>query len=343
MHVLASISTKNRYHTTLPSCIISVLNQTRRPDRLIIFDDGDQINPTKDPTYVSIFRMAECKGVAWEWLYTPKRGQTTNHQEAQKRATEWVWRVDDDCMAEADCLEKLCDKVADNVGIVCGPVMVPPAQPLAGQEVSTTIDTLSTRPNIQWFIPDETSKECELEHAHCSFLYRAKVVDFCTDLSPVGHREETLFSYEMFRRGYKIIFTPLAKKWHLRAPSGGIRSGQAIAMFDGDEFSFKHRLPLIKEYGSYKVVFLRDSGIGDHFCFKPVLKDLLKKYNCIVLAASHPWVFDDLDEVDKKRIKFMSIDEAKRTFIYDDKTHSAYITAAMHDCNIENAYRKLYL
>jgi len=41
MNILCSISTKNRYDTFLPLAIQSVINQSRSPTKLIIFDDND--------------------------------------------------------------------------------------------------------------------------------------------------------------------------------------------------------------------------------------------------------------------------------------------------------------
>ena len=40
--ILCSISTKGRYHTFLPLAIQSVINQTRKVDLLIIYDDNNE-------------------------------------------------------------------------------------------------------------------------------------------------------------------------------------------------------------------------------------------------------------------------------------------------------------
>ena len=40
--ILCSIATKGRYFTTLPIVIESIINQTKKPDKLVIFDDNDE-------------------------------------------------------------------------------------------------------------------------------------------------------------------------------------------------------------------------------------------------------------------------------------------------------------
>ena len=39
--ILCSVSTRGRYETTLPSVLFSIINQTKKPNHLIIFDDND--------------------------------------------------------------------------------------------------------------------------------------------------------------------------------------------------------------------------------------------------------------------------------------------------------------
>jgi len=40
--ILCSISTRGRTHTFLPMALQAVMNQTRKPDKLVIFDDNDE-------------------------------------------------------------------------------------------------------------------------------------------------------------------------------------------------------------------------------------------------------------------------------------------------------------
>ena len=41
-NVLCSIATRGRYQTTLPLALNAIINQTKLPDKLVIFDDNDE-------------------------------------------------------------------------------------------------------------------------------------------------------------------------------------------------------------------------------------------------------------------------------------------------------------
>ena len=40
--ILCSVATRGRYHTTLPLVLEAIMNQTKLPDKLVIFDDNDE-------------------------------------------------------------------------------------------------------------------------------------------------------------------------------------------------------------------------------------------------------------------------------------------------------------
>ena len=95
--ILCSISTRGRYETTLPLAIQAVVNQTKRVDKLIIYDDNDQPKDMREvQLYQYLFDIMAIKGIQWEWVYALKKGQHYNHQMANTSGYEWVWRVDDE-------------------------------------------------------------------------------------------------------------------------------------------------------------------------------------------------------------------------------------------------------
>jgi glycosyltransferase involved in cell wall biosynthesis len=58
--ILCSISTKGRYDTTLPLAIASVINQTLKPNKVIIFDDNDEpIDVRETQHYLYLLQMME--------------------------------------------------------------------------------------------------------------------------------------------------------------------------------------------------------------------------------------------------------------------------------------------
>lgn len=220
MSILCSISTRGRYDTTLPMAILSVINQSLLPDKLVIFDDNDNpVDLREKQHYQYLFSMLDEKSVAWEVLYGQKKGQHYNHQIANTMGYKWVWRLDDDTVAEPNVLETLYSYVGPDVGAVGGSVLTPPFTRF--QEPTGRIENIDIEPNIQWDYIDKIKK---VDHLHCSFLYRAGVYDYNLSLSPRAFREETLFTYGLKQKGYTILVVPNAITWHLKNNIGGIRS-----------------------------------------------------------------------------------------------------------------------
>ncbi len=262
-HVLCSISTCNRYRTTLSHALASVVNQTRPPDQLIVFDDSNPAEDLRqDPVYSNLFKIMNLKGIAWEWIWTEKRGQHHNHQTANERAREWVWRVDDDNIAEPTVLETLLKYVSPEVGGVATSC-VTPSWDTSERTATGQIEYVNQEPNIQWGRVKEVKS---VEHLHCSFLYRAGVADYNLGLSQVAHREETLFSWQLHQRGYQLLVVPGPVTWHLKMSEGGIRSSNDQTLYERDHQIFSNFL----KYRDHTIVVL-DCGMGDHVVFSHVL------------------------------------------------------------------------
>lgn len=295
MGILCSISTKGRYDTYLPLAISAVMNQTRKVDKLVIFDDNDEPIDLRDkPIYKFLFGMLELKGIPWEVLYGQKKGQHYNHQTANQMGYDWVWRVDDDNIPEPTVLEQLASRIQSDLGAIGGPVLF--ADRIIDVSTSTgKIEHIDNEPNLQW---GRFSSFKTVDHLHCSFLYRAGIVDYNLGLSKVAHREETLFTYQMKKKGYKLFLIPGAITWHGKSLTGGIRSEDNVELYMHDEFIFRNHL----EYKDKTIVVL-DSGMGDHIVFKHVLPhiknaEVFTCYPDIIpgrsIAEAH-YLFGDLD------------------------------------------------
>jgi hypothetical protein len=113
---------------------------------------------------------------------------------------EFVWRVDDDAVPEPNVLETLCRYFTHDVGAIGGTIMNPP-QPLEYFNSTGLIENIDQEPNIQWGLIKEKK---QVEHLYQSFLYRAGVHDYNLGLSRVGFREETIFTYGLHQKGYKV-------------------------------------------------------------------------------------------------------------------------------------------
>lgn len=294
--ILCSISTKGRYHTFLPIAIHSVINQTRKVDLLIIFDDNDEPEDMRNyPVYQQLFKLLDIKNIKWEWMFARKKGQHYNHQMANERAAkegyDFVWRVDDDNAPEPQVLEKLeeCMKLRPAAGAVGGAILTPNWDTTPRMSTGK-IEDIDNESNIQWGYIRKVKK---VDHLHCSFLYRAGIYDYNLALSKVAHREETLFTYGIRKLGYDLFVIPYATTWHFKS-EGGIRTTNNKSLYDHDEQIFRNFLAHKDD-----TIVILDSGMGDHVVFKHVLP-LIK----------NPIVYSCYPDI----IPGKSIQEAKNTF-----------------------------
>ena len=319
--VLCSIATRGRYQTTLPLALNAIINQTKLPDKLVIFDDNDEPEDVRNNNiYQHLFSIMDYKGIKWEWVYAAKKGQHHIHQSANRMGYDWVWRVDDDAIPEPNVLAELYSWINDDVGAIGGAILTLPINPDTSKNTGK-IEDIDKEPNIQWA---EIKKLKEVEHLHCSFLYRAGVHDYNLGLSRVAHREETLFTYGLYLKGYTILAAPHANTWHLKNPQGGIRSESNQQLYHHDELIFRNTLA----YKDKKIVVL-NVGMGDHIVFKNVLKDIT---NAEVFTC-----FSDI-------VPGRPISEAMSLF-GDIDQWSIYKKMAEWNWtdSLEKAFRKLYL
>jgi GT2 family glycosyltransferase len=266
--------------------------------------------------------MLTIKGIAWEWVYAGKQGQHYIHQMANTMGFDWVWRVDDDAIPEPNVLQTLFNYTHKNVGAIGGAILTPPFPVNSNNEKPTgKIELINREPNIQWSFIEKVK---EVEHLHCSFLYRAGVHDYNLGLSRVAHREETLFTYGLFQKGYKVLAVPNATTWHLKNPQGGIRSESNKKLYEQDEQIFRNTI----NYKDKKIVVL-NCGMGDHIVFSHVMPDI-----------TNAEVFTCYPEIVPGR----SIAEARALF-GDIDQWSIYKKMAQWNWTgtLEDAYRKLYL
>ena len=320
--VLCSVATRGRYFTTLPLVLNAIINQTTPPDKVIIFDDNDEPQDMrKEMIYQYFFQMLDIKKIAWEWQFAEKKGQHYIHQRANTMGFDWVWRCDDDAIPEPNVLGNLLGYTTlENIGAVGGSILTPPN--LFNTSKSTgKIADIDTEPNIQW---NDIKKTKEVEHLHCSFLYRAGVHDYNLGLSRVAHREETLFTYGLYLKEYKILTVPHAVTWHMKNPEGGIRSETKKEMYEHDEQIFKN----IVGHSDRTIVVL-NCGLGDHIVFNSILGHI-----------RNPVVFGCYPEI----IPCKSIAEAKALF-GDIDQWNIYKKMCQWDWkgSLVDAFKKLYL
>lgn len=343
MKILAEISTKDRYNSSLPLTLMALTSQTRLPDRLVIYDDGEQKDLRVDPLYMNIFGHMRQIGLQWEVRFGQRKGQHHNHQNCQKSFTEFdaIWRVDDDLVPANNCLELLEEYLEKYPEVnAVGPLILSPTNDLGefkNRFHFGKIENILWAPNVQWYSKHEL-KALVVDHLHCSFLYRRNIADYDLRLSPVAHREETLFSFAL---GNCYVVTD-AKSWHYKNSEGGIRSHKEPFFYEHDERLFLQEMDKKKvEFTNVKLVCL-DMGVGDHFAFKQILEDVAKTCDKLIIAAAIPECFWDIDFYN---VELLTIQEAQ-TMGIDTKEHNVYAHMGKTNFdkgNIVEAFKEMYL
>lgn len=296
--VSVEMSTKGRY-PELAQCLISLANQTYLPKEIIVFDDNkNPVDLRSISVYRNIFNLLNRKGIEWSILLSGGVGQVKNHQAALSLSKyPFLMRVDDDTVLEPQCLERLMAAMNyhNNVGAVA-PSVLHPDTVFESACVSPLISDCLTK-YAQQFTSFTGLRE--VEHLYSTFLINKSLIKhkYNSELSLAGHREETMFSHEIFRAGNKLLACGDAVVWHMKAAEGGIRSYNNNPEFwHSDEQVFQKKLA---EWGvkinKYKICHL-NNGVGDHFCFKKILPEIRAKYpnHKIIISACYPDVFDDV-------------------------------------------------
>lgn len=268
--VLVYVCTCNRYDTTLPMALLSLIQQTRKPNKIMIFDDtkdDKKRDPREMEHYAYLFKLMDQKGIPFEWIWAKKLGAHHSHEMANTLGPDHggpfdlAWFIDDDCVAEPDCLERLLWEMKPGVGAVGGLILQPPAGPLPPGVTHNKIDDITRCPNIQWFVWG--GKPVEVEHIYSQFLYRCGIVHHDLNLSSVVFRGETMFTHSLLLRGYKLIVTPSAVTWHFQG-KGGIHDGQKQESWSHDENYFRRWLAFQR---SGRKIYVLNCGLGDHYMF----------------------------------------------------------------------------
>jgi GT2 family glycosyltransferase len=344
MKVTASISTRNRYFTTLPLCLTAIANQTKTPDELIIFDDGEHRDLRQEPIYQSIFNHFNKRKIDWHVEFGAGEGQVKNHQRTIEMAKhELIWRLDDDNVPECNVLETLFGELGKQTAAIGGLVLDPSNDLHPNKMASSKIEDIFFGLNEQWF-PHEKPSIKQVDHLYSTFLFRKEAAahGYEMNLSRVGHREETMFTYEMKRKGWNIQVTPHALTWHYHNPTGGIRDNTKQEMWAHDEVIFQEKMKFwgVTPNKYYPIVL--NNGLGDHLAFKTLMPEIIQKYGSqkILLAVCFPDIFKEYST----NLRILSIADA--FLCLGENVHKYDVYKFMVENNwkghLVDAFKKMY-
>ena len=286
MHVLCNVNTRQRWGSTLPLTLQSILSQSRLPDEFLLIDDSPpegRPDMWRHPVLGPLISTMQSK-MKVKIINGPGRGPHHCHEFARtsEQAKELVWRVDDDECPEPDVLARLekhiehnpLDRIGAAAGLVLGPN--PGANPLA----SSRVEDLRWCKNIQWYRWPKNAKgfypQVDVGHLHSSYLYRKDAASFPMNLSPVGHTEETQHTMRIKLAGFRLLVDTGITTWHYRQSDGGIRSQQGD--YDGDRKQFDDWCDSIGIKFRRRVPIWAGQGWGDCFALLQAMPDIIKHH-----------------------------------------------------------------
>ena len=347
--ITVEISSKNRYDI-LHQALMSIAMQTYKPAKVILFDDSDdekRIDLRTINIYSNIFKLFDKKNIQWEVRFSPQRGQVKNHIESLELCkTKYIFRMDDDCVAQNDLLEKLLNVIEkDEKNGAVGPYVDHPDINFSENIVSPYMSDVYFKYAIQFHKFDEKVKECE--HLYSSFLSRVNIAKNCypTNISKLGHREEIVFSYKMSKKGYKLLACFDTCLYHMKSNSGGIRtynSEKDHKMWIEDDLKFREKLNSwgvkLNEY----FIICDKGAIGDHLVMKSLLPKIKQKNpnKKLFVGVTFPELFWDINDKD---IEIVTCEDI-RILVGDLEKYNIYRIGYESNglLSLENCYRKIY-
>ncbi len=358
--VTATISTKDRLETLLIT-LTSLSTNTKLPGRLIIYDDSESdVDLYGIKEYDIVLNHLKDLGVQIDIFKGGKCGQVFNHIRALTDATtDYIFRLDDDNIIEANVLEVLYDTITLEKGIGAVSCLVPVKGYTSDKEVTTKIEINEDKdvPQVNNSWVKEKGDKIEVQSLYSVFLFNRLVGiesgGYPDNLSPVGYCEETIFTHRIFRKGYKIIVTSGATIHHLRYGSGGIRSAD-IHKLEFFEHDWKIYLDIIKnewglsideesEENSLSVYIC--NGIGDHYMFKSLIPEALKKYSKLNIYCCYMDVFKNMSNVNVIPIDIV-FDNWKKEGLnpekHYDELYNPYSKTDENCKTITETFRKIY-
>ena len=344
--ITVGVPTKERYDSLL-TLLNSLLLQSYKNFDLIIVDDS---SPDKRPDlrqipiFAHIFNMFNRFGIGWEILFGEGKGQVNNHIKVlEKSKNLWVLRVDDDHVLEPDCIDQLASHlfIDDNEIRAIAPRVVHSDKIFPMDCVSPYITDVLSKYALQFTEFNDTR---EVEHYYSTFMGRKDLLLDCypRNLSKIGHREDSIVSYNLFKKGHKLLVDGSAIVYHFRMPTGGIRSYQNPLYWENDEKVFKEILRKDRiKLNTYKLVCC-NGGIGDQMILRGLLPKIREKHKNekIFFACVYPAFMEG-----EQDIELASIAGAQILFgpEHVDKLDPYRLGYELNgEISLINAYKKIY-
>jgi len=315
MRIEICVPTKDRY-SNLALLLWSLTEQSYREWDLTVIDDSEDRKDIREISFIlPILRRMDRNGNKWRVEFGPRSGPHYCHQlSVDKSRHSEIFRVDDDCILSSNVLEELLKVLLlsdKRIGAV-GPIVLDPMMPEGYEYLPIGYESFKKYQgrideygvnfgDHQWRRhPDD--KLQNVQHLYSSFLYSVEAAKsiggYDLEYDKPGHREETDFTYRLWQNGFKLIVNPKALVWHLRSPSGGIRTFSDSNLWENCQRRF------IKKFGfktgkNEDLVIDISGGLGDHLCATPLFRSVKKSGAKVVVSSIYPHLFQGNNNIDE--------------------------------------------
>lgn len=248
-NITVLLTTCDRYDTSLPLCLLSILNQTRKPDRIVIVDDSVNNKFYNNAQIKQLLVVAKYKNISIDYYLGDKKGAVPALQRGYEKIKDgWVLKVDDDHILNSDIIELYESNITDEIGAM-GCIIIDNfafTRKETDVKMSSKMEDFFSHFNVQMVL-HQSEEPKEVEHIYSSYFFRKEALDkFPVEIQPSSIREETIVTYSIFRKNYKLLVFPKGEIYHLHNNDGNKKWG--------DEHVYKNQLTFIEKLKEWKVV-----------------------------------------------------------------------------------------
>lgn len=220
------LTTFGRYETTLPICLLSLANQSKIPDRIILVDDNKEKKFYNYKHLKNIIKFFQLKGIQFDYYYGESKGATHALQVGlEKISNGWVLKIDDDNSLEFNVIELFEKNISEQTGAIGGLIIDKNIRqniennlfPKSIGGYYNKIENIFSEFNIQ-NIHNQSNEIKKVEHLYSNYFFRRDLIDtYPLEISPSCHREDTIITHSIFRKGFDLLVVPEAKTFHLNS------------------------------------------------------------------------------------------------------------------------------
>jgi len=230
MFISVCVNTCDR-HAYLWRLLTSLWAQTHADFEIMIVDDGDKPCLENCEVQKAIAALDE-RGIPVTVHKNESRlGLAVSRNIACDMASSgMVAKFDDDHYCDADCIGRLSSASEEYPDAGCIGMVFPFVRDGvkirdSWPEIFGDVSTPGWEDQQLFIYPPNAPDVIPAQTVRGLMLYR-RDPEICHDerLSPISHREDTIFSTEYLRRGYQNYVCVRAIAWHLYAQKGGCRS-----------------------------------------------------------------------------------------------------------------------